>query len=74
MISSSELFGKWGIRPAMAEIVPNGALMVLSKVLLLCFVGPHDPAVQGPIELAGSQQSLTDPVGETRAGDVQCVR
>ena len=64
---------QWGIRPAMAEIVPNGALMVLSKVLLLCFVGPHDPAVQGFIELACPDQPLTNPVIETATWDSQRV-
>jgi hypothetical protein len=69
MISSSELFGKWGISPAAAEIVSNCALMVLSKALLLRFVGPHDPTVQGVVELACSEQPLTDPVIKTAPGD-----
>ncbi len=69
MISSSEWFGKWCISPAMAEIVPNRALMVLPKAFLLRFVGPHDPTVQGFIELACPDQPLTDPVVETPTWD-----
>ena len=69
MISSSEWFGKWCISPAMAEIVPNRALMVLPKAFLLRFVGPYDPAVQGFIELACPDQPLTDPVRETPTWD-----
>jgi hypothetical protein len=69
MISSFEWFGKWGIRPAAAQIVSNRALMVLSKALLLRFVGPHDPTVQGVVELACSDHPLTDPVMKTPAGD-----
>jgi len=57
-----------------AKIVANRALMGPLKAFQFRLVSPHDPAVKGLIELAGSQQSLTDPVGETRAGDVQCVR
>jgi hypothetical protein len=55
MISSEGFFGKWCISPAVAEIVPNSALMVLSKAFLLGLIGligPHHPAVQGFIELA----------------------
>jgi hypothetical protein len=36
----------------MTQVVANRALMVLSKAFLLRFVGPHDPTVQGFIELA----------------------
>ena len=71
MISSSGFFGKWCIGPAVAEIVSNSALVVLPKACLLRFVGPHDPAVQGFIELACPHQTLTDPVVETCAWDVQ---
>src|SRR6266851_273928 len=53
----------------MAEIVPNRALMVLSKAFLLRFVSPHDPTVQGFIELARPDQTLTDPVIETPTWD-----
>ena len=63
------MFGKWCLSPAVAEIVPNRALMVLSKAFLLRFVSPHDPAVQGFIELARPDQPLTNPVIETPAGD-----
>src|SRR5712692_3328007 len=73
MISPGGLFGKWSISPAMAEIIPNGALMVLPEAFELRFVGPHDPAVQGLIELACSYQPMTDPVIEARPGDVQCA-
>src|SRR5260221_7236914 len=73
MISSSEWFGKWCISPAMAEIVPNRALMVLPKAFLLHFVSPYDPAVQGFIELACPDQPLTDPVIETATWDSQCA-
>jgi len=45
MISSSGFFGKWRIGPTVAEVVPNGTLMVLPETFLLCLVGPHDPAV-----------------------------
>ena len=71
MISSSELFGKWCIPPAAAEFVSNCALMVLSKALLLRFVGPDNPTVQGVVELACSEQPLTDPVIKTPLGDSQ---
>ncbi len=71
MISSLGFFGKWCIGPAVAEIVSNRALVVLPKAFLLRFVGPHDPAVQGLIELACPHQTLTDPVVETGAWDVQ---
>ncbi len=73
MISSSWLFGKWRISPAATKIISNGALMVLSKAFQLCLVGPHDPAVQGLIELTRPHQPLTDPVIETAARDPQCV-
>jgi hypothetical protein len=62
MISSSGLFGKWCIGPAVAEIVSNSALVVLQKAFLLRLVGPHDPAVQGFIELTCPHQILTDPL------------
>ena len=71
IISSSGLFGKWPISPAVVEIVSNGALMVLSKAFLFRLVGPHHPAVQGFVELARPHQPLTDPVVETGAWDVQ---
>src|SRR6266566_3252322 len=71
MLSSSALFGKWCIRPALAEIVPNRTLMIRSKAFLLCFVGPHDPTMQGFIELARPDQTLTDPVIETPTWDCQ---
>ena len=71
MISSSALFGKWCISPALAEIVPNRALMILSKTFLLRFVGPHHPAVQEFIELARPDHPLTDPVIETPTWDRQ---
>ena len=71
MISSFGLLGKWRIGPAVTEIVPNGALMVLSETFLLRFVGPHDPAMQGFIKLACLHQPLTDPVVETRTRDSQ---
>ncbi len=69
MLSSSELFGKWCISPAMAEIVPNRALMILAKAFLLRFVGPRDPTMQGFIKLARPDQTLTDPVRETPTWD-----
>ncbi len=69
MISSSELFGKWRVSPAMAKIVSNRALMMLPKAFLLRFVGPYDPAVQGFIELARPDHPLTDPVRETPTWD-----
>jgi hypothetical protein len=59
------------LSPAMTEIVAKRTLMVLSKAFLLHFVGPHDPAVQGLIELACPHQPLTDPVVETCAWDFQ---
>src|SRR6266566_9473250 len=71
MISSSALFGKWCLSPAMAEFVPNRALMVLSKAFLLRLISPHDPAVQGFIELARPDQPLTNPVIETLTWDAQ---
>ena len=55
----------------MTQIVANRTLMVLSEAFLLGLVGPHHPAMQGLIELACPHQSLTDPVVETRAWDVQ---
>jgi hypothetical protein len=36
----------------MTEVVPNRALMVLPKALLLSLIGPYHPTVQGFIELA----------------------
>jgi len=69
MLSSSELFGKWSISPAMAEIVPNRALMVRSKAFQFRFVGPHDPTVQGFIELARPDHPLTNPVIQTPTRD-----
>src|SRR5437016_14008615 len=71
MISSSEFFCKWHIRPAVAEIVPNRALMIHPKSFLLRFISPHDPAVQGFIELACPDSSLTDPVQERPTWDVK---
>ena len=67
------LLGKWRIGPAVTEIIPNGALVVLSEAFLLRFVGPHDPAVQGFIELACPDQPLTNPVIETATWDSQRV-
>ena len=55
----------------MAEIVPNRALMVRSKALLLRFVGPHDPTVQGVVELTRSDYSLTNPVKKRSAWDLK---
>jgi hypothetical protein len=69
MLSSSKWFGKWCISPAMAEIVPNRALMIRAKAFLLRFVGPHHPTVQGFIELARLDHTLTDPVRETPTWD-----
>jgi len=40
-----------------AKIVPNRALMGLSKAFQFRLVSPLDPAVQGLIELARSQQA-----------------
>ena len=55
----------------MAKIVPNRALMVLSKAFLLRFVSPHHPAVQGFVELARPDQPLTNPVIEAPTWDSQ---
>src|SRR5579875_3242978 len=71
MISPLGLLGKWCLSPALTEIVAKRTLMVVSKAFLLGFVGPHDPAMQGLIELACPHQTLTDPVVETCAWDVQ---
>src|SRR5258708_38754136 len=71
MISSSWFFGKWHLSPAVAEIIPNGALMVLPEAFQLRLIGPHHPAVEGLIELACPHQTLPDPGIETRAGDCQ---
>ena len=71
MISPLGLLSKWHLSPALPQVVANRTLMVLSKAFLLRFVGPHDPAVQGFIELACLHQSLTDPVVETRTRDFQ---
>ena len=71
MISSSRLFGKGCFRPAVAKLVPNRALMIRTKPFLLCFIGPYDPGVQGFIELARSDHSLTNPVKKRPAWDVK---
>ena len=71
MISSSRLFSKGCILPAVAELVPNRALMVGSKPFLLRSIGPHHPTVQGFIELARSDHSLMNPVQKCPAGDVK---
>jgi hypothetical protein len=55
MISSLGLLGKRRSGPAVTEIVPNRTLMVLPEAFLLGLIGPHDPAVQGLIELACPQ-------------------
>jgi len=65
------LFSKGSICPAVAELVSNHALMIRSKPFLLRSISPHDPAVQGFIELACSDHSLTNPVRERPAGDVK---
>jgi len=69
MISSSGVFGKGLMRPTVTELVPNSALVVLSKAFLLRLIGPDDPAVQRFIELACPHQPLTNPVVKTPAGD-----
>jgi hypothetical protein len=71
MISPLELLGKWRIGPAATEIVANRAPMVLLEAFLLRLIGPHDPALQGLIELACPHQTLMDPVVETCAWDFQ---
>jgi hypothetical protein len=71
MMFSLELLGKWCISPAVAKIVPNGALMVLSKAFLLRLISPRHPAAQGIIELACPHQTLTDPVEKTGTWDIQ---
>ena len=65
------MFGKGSIRPVIAELIPNRALMIRTKPLLFCFIGPYHPAVQGFIELARSDHSLTNPVHERPAWDVK---
>jgi hypothetical protein len=62
MISSSRVFSKGSIRPAVAEIVPDRALMMRSKPFLLRFISPHDPAVQGFIKLACPQGFSVYPI------------
>src|SRR2546430_9987745 len=69
MISPLEFLGKWHTGPAVTEIVANCTLMVLPKAFLLRLIGPHDPAVQGLIELVCPHQPLMDPVIETRTWD-----
>src|SRR5215472_14542027 len=71
MISSSRVFSKGSIRPAVAELVPDRALMIRAKPLLLCCISPHHPAVQGVIELACPDHPLTNPVQERPAWDVK---
>ncbi len=71
MISSSRLFSKGRIRPAVAELVSDRALMIGPKPVLLRSISPHDPAVQGFIELARSHHPLTNPVKKRPAWDVK---
>jgi len=70
MISPLGLLGKWLTSPAMTQVLAKGTLMVLSKAFLLGLVGPHDPTMQGLIELTCPHQPLTDPVVETGPWDV----
>jgi hypothetical protein len=39
MISSLRMFGKGSIRPVVAELIPNRALMIRTKPFLFCFIG-----------------------------------
>jgi hypothetical protein len=71
MIFSSRLFGKGCLRPAVAELVPDRALMIRTKPFLLRSISPHHPAVHGFIELARSDHSLTNPVKKRPAWDVK---
>ena len=71
MISSSWFFSKWRISPTVVKFIPNCTLMVELEPFQFRLVGPHNPAVQGLIELACPHQPLTDPVVETGAWDVQ---
>lgn len=71
MISPLGSFDKWCTAPAVAKIIPNCTLVVLLEAFLLCLVSPYDPAMQGLIELTCLHQTLTDPVVEARARDVQ---
>ena len=65
------MFGKGHLRPAVAELVSKRALMIRAQPCLFCFIGPYDPGVQGFIELARSDHSLTNPVQERPAWDVK---
>ena len=55
----------------MAELVPNRALMIGPQPFLFCFIGSYHPAVQGFIELARPDHSLTNPVKQCPARDVK---
>ena len=59
------------MRPAVAELIPDRALMIRPKPFLLCCISPHHPAVQGFIELARSDYSLTNPVQKRPAWNVK---
>lgn len=71
MISFSRLFGKGGIRPALAKLVPDSALMIDPEPFLFRFIGPDNPAMQGLIEMARSNSPLTNPVQERPVRDVK---
>ena len=55
---------KGRLGPALAELVPDGALMIGSKPFLLRFIRPHHPTVQWFIELTRTNHPLTNPVHE----------
>ncbi len=55
----------------MAKLVSNRALMILLQSFFLRFVSPHYPAVQGFVELARPDHSLTNPVKQRPAWNVK---
>lgn len=62
---------KGRLGPALAELVPDCALMIGSEPLLLHFIRPHHPTVQWFIELTRTNHPLTNPVHEGSSWDLK---
>ena len=71
MIRSSGVIRKGRLRPALAELVPDGALMIGSEPFQLRFICPHHPTVQRFIELTRTNRPLTNPVHEGPSWDLK---
>lgn len=71
MIRSSWMIRKGRLCPALAELVPNCALMIGAKPFLLRFIRPDDPTVQGFFESPCPDHPLANPIQERASWNLQ---